>query len=303
MTNTVETAETACDLAEKAGETFSGHIDEGAQLVNKICEWVSEKGISFAINLAVSAAIFLLGWLVIKLISAGVRKALLKPGAKKSLFATFVASVVTKTCWVLLVIMVLSRLGLDVAPLIAGLGVTGFILGFAFQESLGNLASGMMIALNEPFKVGDFVNAGGHAGTIREMNMMATVMTTPDNKRIVLPNKTVWGGPITNFSAMETRRVDMQIGIAYGENIAKALEIAKRAAASVPGVLEDPAPAVTVASLDSSQVTLNIRPWAKNADYWTVLSSTLERVKAEFNKEGVEIPFPQITVHEAAKRS
>jgi len=253
----------------------------------------------FAVNLLLSAIIFVVGYFLIRLISAAVKKALSKPGVKRSLFATFIASVVTKTCWALLAIMILSRLGLDVAPLIAGLGVTGFILGFAFQESLGNLASGMMIAINEPFKVGDTVEAAGHLGKILEVNMMATVMATADNKRIVLPNKSVWGGPITNFSALKTRRVDMQIGIAYGEDIEKAIAIVKETLSRIPGVLAEPEPAVAVAGLDSSQVTLNVRPWVQGGDYWSVLSETLKSVKAEFDKAGVEIPFPQITVHTA----
>ena len=303
MTNAVETVETAETAAGGVIGTLGGCIDEqlgeGGRIVSQAIEWLSEKGLGFAVNLAVAAVMFVVGFFLIKLISAAVGKALQKPGAKRSLFSTFIASVVTKSCWALLAIMILSRLGIDVAPLIAGLGVTGFILGFAFQESLGNLASGMMIAINEPFKVGDTVEAAGHLGKILEMNMMATVMATADNKRIVLPNKSVWGGPITNFSALKTRRVDMQIGIAYGEDIEKAIGIVKETLSRIPGVLAEPEPAVAVAALDSSQVTLNVRPWVDGADYWSVLSETLKRVKDEFDRAGVEIPFPQITVHSA----
>ena len=303
MTNVVETAEAAAEASsgviDTIGNCFEEQLGEGGRVFSQVLEWLAQKGIGFAVNLAVSVLLFVVGFFLIKLISAGVKKALQKPGAKRSLFATFIASVVTKSCWALLAIMILSRLGLDVAPLIAGLGVTGFILGFAFQESLGNLASGMMIAINEPFKVGDVVEAAGHLGKILEMNMMATVMATADNKRIVLPNKSVWGGPITNFSALKTRRVDMQIGIAYGEDIEKAMGIVKETLSRIPGVLADPEPVISVAGLDSSQVTLNVRPWVQGEDYWAVLSETLKTVKAEFDKAGVEIPFPQITVHTA----
>ena len=195
--------------------------------------------------------------------------------------------------------MVLGRLGVNVTPLIAGLGVTGFILGFAFQESLGNLASGMMIALNEPFKVGDFVDAAGLSGTILEVNMMATVMKTADNKRIVLPNKSVWGGPIVNYNALGLRRVDLQVGIDYGEDVTRAVDVILEAIAHVPGVLQYPAPAVAVASLNDSAVQINVRPWAKSADYWPVAAATLTEVKSALEKAGIKIPFPQIEVHTA----
>ena len=221
---------------------------------------------------------------------------------RKVLLVNFIVSVVTKVGWAILLVTILSRLGVDVTPLIAGLGVTGFILGFAFQESLGNLASGLMIAINEPFKVGDVVDAAGHTGSVLEVNMMATVMLTPDNKRIVLPNKGVWGGPIVNYSAMDTRRVDLQVGIAYGEDVEKAVSVIRDAVRRVPGVLATPEPAVAVAGLDASQVTINVRPWAKNADYWSVRSATLQTVKEELDRVGIEIPFPQVVVHQSVKK-
>ncbi|MBQ3747482.1 MAG: mechanosensitive ion channel family protein, partial [Kiritimatiellae bacterium] len=250
-------------------------------------------------NLVFALVILLVGWLVIKLVTLAVHKALMRGRAKGRLLADFVCSVVTKACWAVLIVMVLGRLGVNVTPLIAGLGVTGFILGFAFQESLGNLASGMMIALNEPFKVGDFVDAAGLSGTILEVNMMATVMKTADNKRIVLPNKSVWGGPIVNYNALGLRRVDLQVGIDYGEDVTHAIDVILEAIAHVPGVLQDPAPAVAVASLNDSAVQINVRPWAKSADYWPVAAATLTEVKSALEKAGIKIPFPQIEVHTA----
>ena len=282
----------------QTGATTDGSVEQIRQLVDRIIEWCTGKGLDIAFNIAMAALIFVAGWIAIKLIEGGVRKALSKTG-RKILIVDFIASVVVKVSWAVLAVMVLGRLGVDVGPLVAGLGVTGFILGFAFQESLGNLASGLMIAINEPFKVGDFVEAAGLQGSIREINMMATVMSTPDNKRITVPNKSVWGGPIVNYSALDIRRVDIQVGVAYGENIAKALETISAALAGVKGVLAEPAPAVAAAALDSSQVTINVRPWAKNADYWAVHGATIQAVKDALDKAGIEIPFPQITVHTA----
>ena len=298
---TNEVAAASTNVKEAVANSLSSQLSAGQDLYQQIVTWLSEKGVDFAINVISAVLIFFVGWLAIRLIGAAVTRALTRNGKKKTLFTSFVSSVVMKICWAILLVMVLGRLGVDVAPLIAGLGVTGFILGFAFQESLGNLASGMMIAINEPFKVGDVVDAAGHTGAIVEVNMMATVMATADNKRIVLPNKSVWGGPIVNYSALDKRRVDLQVGIAYGENVERAISVIRETVAKVPGVLAEPAPAVAVAGLDESQVTINVRPWSKNGDYWAVYSGVLQAVKEELDRAGIEIPFPQVTVHTAAK--
>jgi small conductance mechanosensitive channel len=287
-------------VAERASCAIGSQLDHGRELAAQVSAWVAEKGVDFAVNLAVAALLLLAGWLAIRLVDAVVRKALMRGRAKQTLFVNFACSVVTKACWALLLIMVAGRLGLDVAPLVAGLGVTGFILGFAFQESLGNLASGMMIAINEPFKAGDVVDAAGHTGTIVEVNMMATVMKTADNKRIVIPNKSVWGGPIVNYNTLGLRRVDLRVGVDYGEDVSRAVEIIREAVAGVPGVLRDPAPAVAVAALDDSAVQINVRPWAKSSDYWPVAAATLVAVKDSLTRAGVKIPFPQIEVHTTA---
>ena len=280
---------------------FQAGLDTGMNFVRRLKEWMAGSGVDLLTNLLVSAVILLVGWVVIRLVDKALRKAMARAN-RKVLLVNFIVSVVTKVGWAILLVTILSRLGVDVTPLIAGLGVTGFILGFAFQESLGNLASGLMIAINEPFKVGDVVDAAGHTGSVLEVNMMATVMLTPDNKRIVLPNKGVWGGPIVNYSAMDTRRVDLQVGIAYGEDVEKAVSVIRDAVRRVPGVLATPEPAVAVAGLDASQVTINVRPWAKNADYWSVRSATLQTVKEELDRVGIEIPFPQVVVHQPVKK-
>ena len=292
MTNEVE-------VAEKVTGAFGAQLNEGREVASQVMTWVTEKGLDFAVNLLTAALILVVGWLVIKLIDALVRKALMRGKAKQTLFINFACSVVTKVCWAVLLIMVAGRLGVNVAPLIAGLGATGFIIGFACQESLGNLASGMMIAINEPFKVGDVVDAAGHTGCILEVNMMATVMKTADGKRIVIPNKSVWGGPIVNYNTLGLRRVDLQVGIDYGEDVTKAIDVIRETVSRIPGVLSEPALGVAVASLNDSAVQINVRPWVKSADYWPVASATLTEVKEALFSAGVKIPFPQIEVHTA----
>ena len=298
MTNeTVAAANAAVCVTEKLTGELSHQLDEGRAMWEQALAWLTDKGLSFAVNAVTAILLLLVGWLAIRLIVAAVRKAIARTGRNSALFTQFVLSVVSKGCWAVLIVMVLGRLGVNVGPLIAGLGVTGFILGFAFQESLGNLASGLMIALNEPFKVGDYVIVAGLEGTVMKVDMMATELATADNKKVVIPNKAAWGAPITNFSALGKRRVDLKIGIDYGSDIAKAIAVARKAVASVPQVLAEPAASVSVAGLDSNEVSLNVRPWANGADYWTVYSDAYAAVKAAFDANGIAIPFPQLDVH------
>ena len=259
--------------------------------------WLSEHGMEMLGRCAAALVILILGGIVVKLATMAFHKTLQKSKRVNPLLEKFLASVASKTGWAVVLMLVLGKLGVDVGPLVAGLGVTGFIVGFACQESLSNLAAGIMIALNQPFKVGDYIVAGGVEGSVLELNMMAAVLATADNKRVTVPNKSVWGGPITNFSALGKRRVDTVVGIAYGSDIEKAVRIAREAVMQVPGVLEDPAPAVAVAALDASAVTLNVRPWANCADYWAVYSGVQRAVKEAFDKNGVHIPYQQIDVH------
>lgn len=297
MTNEIEQATT--DLTDRFCEEFANQFSQGQELWEQALSWLTDKGLSFAVSLLAAAVILLVGAVSIRFIVKAVGKAVSKGKAQNTLFADFIRNATSKICWIVLSVVVLGKLGVNIAPIIAGLGVTGFILGFAFQESLGNLASGLMIAINEPFKIGDYVIVAGFEGTVLKVDMMATVLATADNKKIVIPNKSAWGAPITNFSALGRRRVDIKIGIDYSCDVSKAIRVALETLPTVPGVLPDPAPAVFVASLDDSQVTLNIRPWSEGANYWSVFNDTQIAVKRAFEQNGIEIPFPQITVHNA----
>jgi small conductance mechanosensitive channel len=295
MTN--ETANAAIAVADSLREGFSNELSQGQELCEKALVWLTDKGLAFAVSIVASAVILVLGYFVIKLIVGMVGKAVEKGGKKNTLFGNFIRNVTGKICWAILIVVVLGKLGVDVRPIVAGLGVTGFILGFAFQESLGNLASGLMIAINEPFKIGDYVIVAGLEGTVIKMDMMAVTLATADNKKVVIPNKSAWGAPITNFSALGRRRVNIRIGIDYGCDAAKAIKVALETLPLVPNVLTDPAPSVSVASLDDSQVTLNIFPWADGANYWSVYNDAQVAIKSAFEKNGINIPFPQLTIH------
>ena len=295
MTN--ETVQAATGITDTLCQGFNEQLTQGQELWQQTLQWLTDKGLTFAINLISALVILVLGALVIKLIVSAVGKAVEKGKVKNSLLGNFVRNATSKVCWAVLIVVILGKLGVNVGPIVAGLGVTGFILGFAFQESLGNLASGLMIAINAPFKLGDYVIVAGLEGTVTKVDMMATELATADNKKVVIPNKSAWGSPITNFSALGRRRVDIQIGIDYGCDVAKAIRIALETLPTVPGVLADPAPAVSVAKLDDSAVTLNVRPWADGANYWNVFNDVQVAVKSAFEKNDISIPFPQLTVH------
>ena len=304
MTNAVETAAVAASgIGAQACDAFSREFSRGHEFMEQAWAWIMENGMTFLANVVMALLILVVGGLVVKLITALVRKALRKTKRVNALLESFLCSAVSKTGWIFLAVIALGRIGVDVGPLIAGLGVTGFILGFAFKDTLSNFASGIMIALNQPFKVGDYVIVSGVEGTVKELNMMATVIATGDNKKIVVPNSNVWGGPVTNFSAHDKRRVDMSVGIAYGADIALAKKTAIDAlnAIAAPNgskmVLDDPAPMAEVSSLGESAVVLTVRAWCKTADYWGVYFAGNQAIKQSFAEAGVAIPFPQIDVH------
>lgn len=269
-------------------------MDEWVQILS---EWLVEQAPALLADLAVFFLLLIIGKFVISMLCRVAGKALAGADRVSDLLRKFALDSLRKVLWVVIMMIALPRIGIDVAPLIAGLGVAGFVIGFAFQETLGNLASGVMILLNQPFKNGDFVDCGGHSGVVRELNLMATTMTTGDNKKIIIPNKSVWGGSIVNFSAMDTRRVDLTFGIGYTSDIGKAKETLLRILAGNDKVLKDPAPVVEVVELADSSVNFICRPWCASADYWAVYFEMNRTVKEEFDKAGLEIPFPQMAIH------
>jgi small conductance mechanosensitive channel len=194
-------------------------------------------------------------------------------------------------------IAALSHLGIDTTSLVALLGAAGLAVGLSLQDSLGNFAAGVMIIVFKPFKKGDFIDAGGAMGTVDAISIFTTIMTTPDNKEIIIPNGSIIGGNITNYSARPTRRVDMVFGISYDDDLQKAKAILQEIIAADSRVLSEPAPVVTLGELADSSVNFLVRPWVNAADYWGVMWDTTEQVKLRFDAEGISIPFPQMDVH------
>ena len=275
--------------------------EQAVNIANQIMSWLATTGVSYAMDVLAAIIILLVGIVLIRILNKVLTKMLIRPDGRHALASRFIVSVLVKTAWAFLAIIILSKLGVNVGPLIAGLGVTGFILGFAFQESLGSLASGLMIAINEPFKVGDYVTVAGLEGTVTALDMMAVTLATADNRRVTIPNKTAWGSPITNYSALDTRRVDVNCAITYGTDVALARKTAIAALAAVPKMLATPAPIAEITALDAGSVALTVRGWSANADYWDVLFAANQAVKEAFARAGIDVPVPKMDVTVAQK--
>ena len=298
MTN--ETHHAASELIPKpiaeVQQVLADEVSQGREFIDIALRWLAENGISFLVNMLVALLLLVVGMVVIRVLMRMTKKALGRSGRVNALLQNFLCSVVNKTAWVLLLMTVIQRLGVNIAPLIAGLGVTGFILGFAFQESLGNLAAGMMIAINQPFQIGDYVTVGTISGTVRELNMMAATLFTADNIKVMVPNKVIWGAPITNYTATDKRRIQIAINIAYGADITKAKRVAIEVLRADPRVLDDPAPIAEVMAMGDSAVNLVLRPWTTPSDYWATFFALNQAVKEAFDREGIKIPLPQMDI-------
>ena len=192
---------------------------------------------------------------------------------------------------------VLAAVGIDITPLFALVGGASFIIAFAMQETLSNLAAGLMIMINRPFDEGDYVSVAGLGGTVKHVSVVSTVVTTPDNQVIVIPNAKVWGDIITNVTASEIRRIDLVFGIGYGDSIEQAQQVLENVVESHPLVMKDPAPMIRVSELADSSVNFIVRPWTKTSDYWNVYWDLQRAVKEAFDANGISIPFPQTDMH------
>jgi len=195
------------------------------------------------------------------------------------------------------VIAALGQLGIQTASFVAIIGAAGLAIGLALQGSLSNFASGVLLLVFKPFKAGDFVEAAGTAGSIEKIQIFTTELVTPDNKQIIIPNSAITGGTITNYSAKDTRRVDLTIGISYDDDIDKARELIFDEISIDDRILKEPEPVVLVMTLGDSSVNFALRSWAATSDYWPVYTSLTESIKKRFDKDGISIPFPQTDVH------
>lgn len=241
-------------------------------------------------------AVLVIGWMVAKAITGGMRRGMAKADVDSTLIG-FTCNLAYMGLMALVVISALGQLGVNTTSFAAIIGAAGLAVGFALQGSLGNFAAGVMLIIFRPFKAGDFVEAGGVAGVVEDVQVFATIIRTGDNKEITVPNGSITGGSITNYSAKPTRRVDMVFGIGYGDDIKHAKQILHDVIAADQRILADPPVTIAVSELADSSVNFVVRPWVNSGDYWPVLFDVTENVKLEFDKNGISIPFPQTDVH------
>ncbi len=261
-----------------------------------LVEQGQQLALDFAPKIIAAFVIFIVGRWVAKALVGLVRKALKKMEADPML-VKFVGNLVYVLLLTVVVLAALGKLGVQTTSFIAILGAAGLAIGLALQDSLSNFAAGVMVVLFRPYKVGDYVEAGGVSGSVEEVQIFTTVLNTPDNKKVIVPNGQIVSGTITNYSAYATRRVDMVFGCGYDDNIGKVKNVLNEIVDSDSRILKDPKSQVVVKELADSSVNFAVRVWVNTADYWPVNFDTTEAVKRRFDEEGISIPYPQQDVH------
>ena len=258
----------------------------------------TSKGPTFLLRFLVFVAVLFVFRLLSRLTQRLVRAASDRSRlAMSNLLKNMLVTMSGGTVMIVGILIALSSIGISLTPMLAGLGVAGFIVGFALQDSLSNFAAGAMILIYRPFDVNDFIEVTDVSGLVRKMNLVSTTVVTFDNQTLVVPNRKIWGDVIKNVTSQTQRRVDLEFGIGYGDDIELAEKIFREIVESHEKVLKDPAPNIRLHSLGDSSVNFIVRPWAKTEDYWTVYWDITREVKLRLDREGISIPFPQRDVH------
>ena len=259
-------------------------------------ELIRTAGMDFAINLVTAILIFYIGKAIVGILVRAFRKLLEKNDVDPTL-TSFVSNLVRMTLLVFVIIAAITQLGVPSAQFVAVVGAAGLAVGLALQGSLANFAAGVLIVLFRPYKVGDYVEAAGVSGTIEQVQILTTILKTPDNKQIIVPNGQIMDSIITNYSANDRRRVDLVVGVSYDDDLDKVRKTLEELVAADDRILDDPAVTIAVSELGDSSVNFIVRPWVKSADYWGVHFDLTETVKKRFDQEGISFPFPQQDVH------
>ncbi|WP_325891675.1 small-conductance mechanosensitive channel MscS [Grimontia sp. NTOU-MAR1] len=252
--------------------------------------------LQYGVNIISALLILIIGNWVVKAIANGVAKVLRKKELDDTVVG-FVHTFVRYLLFVIVLIAALGRLGVQTASVVAVIGAAGLAVGLALQGSLSNFAAGVLIVAFRPFKSGDYVEVAGVSGSVDSIQIFSTVLKTPDNKMVVVPNGAIISSPITNYSKHDTRRIDLVIGVSYSANLQKTKQVLADVLARETRLLTTPEPTIGVVELADSSVNLVVRPWVRTADYWVVYFDILQAIKEALDAEGIEIPFPQMDVH------
>ena len=266
--------------------------DKSTELTNYAMDFV----MTYGPKLLGAIVVLVIGLWIIGWIQRVIKRVMTKANVDESL-RPFLQSLIGAVLKVMLGISIMTILGIEMTSFIAILAAAGLAVGMALSGTLQNFAGGVMILLFKPYKVGDVIEAQGYIGSVKEIQIFVTVLTTPDNKTIIIPNGPLSNGSLTNFSTQETRRVDWTFGIGYGDDVDKAKEIIRNIVESDERVLKDPAVFIALGEMADSSVNLTVRVWVNAADYWGVFFDTNEKVYHAFNAGGINIPFPQMDVH------
>ncbi len=266
------------------------------EYLNIDMEKIWDKVQASGFNILAAVVILIVGRILVGIITGVIHRQMVKRKADETL-TKFLISLTRIGLMTFVVIASIRQLGVETNSFVAIIGAAGLAVGFALQGTLANFAAGVMLIIFKPFKVGDYVEGGGSAGTVDAVQIFNTILKTPDNKKVIIPNSKMTGDNVTNYSAMEQRRIDMVFGIGYEDDIRKAKATLERIVGEDDRILKDPAPTVAVSELGDSSINFVVRPWVKTSDYWAVYFDVTEKVKLTFDAEGISIPFPQRDVH------
>lgn len=261
-------------------------------ILPRIQEWLALYGM----KIIAAILIFLIGRWIAKILKNLVHKIMTKNNVDATLIS-FVGSMIYFALITFVIIAALNQLGVQTTSFIAVIGAAGLAIGLALQGSLANFAAGVLLIIFRPFKAGDYIEGAGVAGSVEEIEIFTTQLKTPDNRTIIVPNAKLSGDNIVNYSAKVTRRVDLVVGVGYGDDLEKVKEVLKQIVSADSRVLTEPAPTIAVSELGDNCVNLVLRPWVNTSDYWAVYFDLTETIKKRFDAEGISIPFPQRDVH------
>ncbi|EHZ2656507.1 small-conductance mechanosensitive channel MscS [Vibrio vulnificus] len=281
-----------------AGETVG--IDTSlVDGLNQAETWLTNNSdllIQYGVNIISAIVILFIGNIIVKAVANSVSKVLNKKEMDKAV-VEFIHGLVRYLLFVIVLIAALGRVGVETASVVAVIGAAGLAVGLALQGSLSNFAAGVLIVAFRPFKSGDYVEIGGVAGSVEAIQIFQTVLKTPDNKMVVVPNSGVIGGAITNYSRHATRRVDLMVGVSYKSDLKKTKQVIRETLEKDTRILKDPDMTIGVVALADSSVNFVVRPWCKTEDYWAVYFDSMQAIKEALDANGIEIPFPQMDVH------
>lgn len=254
---------------------------------------------SYGVTLVIAVLIFIVGLVAAKTIARIINKVLIARHVDVTV-ANFLSSLVRYALLAFVIIAALGQLGVQTASFVAIVGAAGLAVGLALQGSLSNFASGVLLILFRPFKAGDYVEIAGAAGSVESIQIFSTILKTPDNKVVIVSNSAVWGGNIVNYSQMPTRRVDLVVSVSYDADLKQTREVLKSVVTADTRVLLDEELRISVSELADSSVNFVVRPWVKSADYWDVYFDLKENIKNALDQAGIEIPYPQVVMHQPA---